>query len=41
MPDKKLIDLLADSKSLTEKKREEIYSQIIEEASKEKPTIFF
>jgi len=41
LPDKELINLLADSKSLTEKKRDEIYYRIIKEANKDEPTIFF
>ena len=41
MPDKNLLETINDSKKLTEKKREEIFKQLIELSRLEKPKVFF
>jgi len=41
MPDKEFISKINDSKKLSEKKREELYSQLIEMSRWKKPKIFF
>lgn len=41
LPDKAFLDIITDSKKITEKKRKEIFEQLIEMSQLEKPKIYF